>query len=210
MGDELLDDLDLLDDLENISMNYAPLDKRFKAFGIDFIIIAIMHGFIARLLLDLEEGGLGYAIVLVFLFVVYFSFQESSTYKASLGKRYYGLKVCGLGEERIGLMRAVLRQFGKILSYLLSIIGLFVLVRSKHKQGIHDFMVRTVVLDAYYESDESLGIILLDIFFIILCVDCKSTPTVIVTFVTRVGFGGFTIHLRIFFKMSSSIVRNNK
>ena len=72
--------------------------------------------------------------------------MESSSKQATLGKMAMGLKVTDLDGQRIGLVKAINRNLGKIISYVLLGIGFFMAGFTKKKQGLQDKMVATLVV----------------------------------------------------------------
>ena len=86
------------------------------------------------------------ALIPTLLYWVYFALMESSKLQATLGKRAFGLKVVGIGGERIGFGRATGRYFAKIVSGLLLMAGYLMVAFTEKKQGLHDMMASTFVL----------------------------------------------------------------
>ena len=72
--------------------------------------------------------------------------MESSSWQATLGKRAFGLRVVDETGQRIRFGRATGRYFGKIVSEFLLFVGYLVVAFSKKKQGLHDMMANTLVI----------------------------------------------------------------
>ncbi|MFM2330835.1 MAG: hypothetical protein RLZZ26_342 [Candidatus Parcubacteria bacterium] len=69
-------------------------------------------------------------------------------YQATVGKIVVGLHVERTSGERVGLGRAILREvIGKFLSTILLGIGYFMAGWTKKKQGLHDMVADTVVVE---------------------------------------------------------------
>lgn len=148
MSQELLDDLN---HSPKIPTNYAPIYKRMIALLIDTIIVTAIHGFFCINLLNLKDGDWEWWILFILFILIYFSYFESSTQQASLGKRYLKIKVYALSGRPIHLGQAILRQFGKLFSYILGLLSLLILRYSNKQQAVHDFIARTIVIN---ESEE--------------------------------------------------------
>ena len=76
----------------------------------------------------------------------YYAGMESSTKQATLGKMILGIVVTGVDGQRITFMRATGRHFAKILSGLLLFIGYLMVLWTARKQGLHDIMAGTLVV----------------------------------------------------------------
>jgi uncharacterized RDD family membrane protein YckC len=80
-------------------------------------------------------------------FWLYFALLESSAWQATIGKLVLGIRVTDLRGERIGLSRALLRYLGKYLSTLIVGIGFLMVAWTERKQGLHDLLAGTLVLN---------------------------------------------------------------
>jgi len=89
--------------------------------------------------LGLWAAVLGISLVLQWL---YFAGLESSGWQGTIGKRLLRLIVTDLRGRRIGFGRATGRYFGKL---LLVVGGWFVLF-TQRRQGLHDLMASTLVV----------------------------------------------------------------
>lgn len=78
---------------------------------------------------------------------LYFALMESSPAQGTLGKIAVGLIVTDLEGRRIGFGRATGRFFGKILSGLVFAIGFLMAGFTERKQGLHDMLAGTLVLN---------------------------------------------------------------
>ena len=78
---------------------------------------------------------------------LYSALLESSPNQATVGKMALGIKVTDLDGERISFGRATGRHFGKILSFLILCIGYLMVAFTERKQGLHDLMAGTLVVD---------------------------------------------------------------
>ena len=154
---------------------YAGLGRRFVAFIVDIILIALF-GIIAvaffnqtngimylyYLVVDhapistLTESGapiaaLGPIAAAVGLLVIvvpwlYYAGFESTRGQATPGKILMSLQVTDLEGSRISFGRATLRFFAKFISVLIIFIGFIMIGLTKKRQGLHDKIAGTLVL----------------------------------------------------------------
>jgi len=155
-------------------VSYAGFWKRFLAYLIDNIIISILAFVIllpllaaiglagAGMVSAVEDnpdasvliGSIGlligaYLFFILIVFVakwVYFALMESKK-GATLGKMALGIKVTDLSGNRISFGKATGRHFGKILSSLIFCIGYLMVAFTQQKQGLHDLMAGTLVVN---------------------------------------------------------------
>lgn len=137
-------------------MNYANVGKRFLAFFIDGVIVYILN-ILVGIAIGLaiggaagEEGagtaaGLAGAAGLIINWL-YSAFQESSPKQATIGKQAMGLVVTDMNGERVSFAKATIRHFAKILSALILLIGYIMAFFTEKKQGLHDMIAGTLVL----------------------------------------------------------------
>ena len=114
-----------------------------------FVIGLVMGVFLLFLfpdLLDNPDSDAIFGLVGFLGGLAYFGIMESSSKQATLGKMAMGLKVTDLDGQRIGLVKAINRNLGKIISYVLLGIGFFMAGFTKKKKGLHDKMVATLVV----------------------------------------------------------------
>jgi uncharacterized RDD family membrane protein YckC len=88
------------------------------------------------------------AIVLTSLLAwLYFAWCESSAWQATPGKLAMGLRVTDLNGRRISFPRALGRYAAKILSAMTLLIGFLMIAWTGRKQGLHDLLASTLVLN---------------------------------------------------------------
>jgi len=78
---------------------------------------------------------------------LYFAVCESSVWQGTLGKRALGIRVTNLTGGRISFMRASGRYFGKLLSAFILCFGFLMVAWTQRKQGLHDMLAQTLVLN---------------------------------------------------------------
>ncbi len=118
---------------------YAGFWYRFLAGIIDWIILT----FISVILVLIPVLGW---ILSVFLYWLYFAIQHSSSRQATLGMRALDIKIYSENHSKIGFWRASGNYFVSTLSYLLLFIGFFMIGFTSRKQGLHNFVSRTLCL----------------------------------------------------------------
>jgi len=154
---------------------YAGLGRRFVAFIVDFILIAIFGIFAVAFfnvangimylyylvvshaqITSLTEAGtpiaaLGPIVAAVGLLLVivpwlYYAGFESSRGQATPGKVLMHIEVTDLEGNHISFARATLRFFGKYISVLIIFIGFIMIGLTKKRQGLHDKIAGCLVL----------------------------------------------------------------
>lgn len=142
-------------------MSYGGFWKRLVAYIVDWIILLMMSViisvgfgiFLAGSGVDIEDDEALLAFQLqanLLSFIVawlYYAGMESSSKQATLGKSLLGMKVTDLHGEKISFMRATVRFFSKILSTLLLFIGFLMIAFTEKKQGLHDLIASTLIVN---------------------------------------------------------------
>lgn len=138
-------------------IQFAGFWPRFAAFLIDQLILAAggfaIGLFIALVLVFLkneesDEHDLELMLRLggILLAWVYYATMESSSWRATLGKRAIGLTVVDYQGNRISFARATGRHFAKIVSGLILGIGFLMAGFTQKKQALHDMMAKCLVI----------------------------------------------------------------
>lgn len=138
-------------------MNNAGFWKRAIAIMIDtfvlvFLMFAVMFllGFVVGGALSdpdqltrISDFGMLINVVVVWL---YFALQESGEQQATFGKKLMGIYVTDKEGNRLSFPRATIRYFAKYLSSIL-MIGFIMAAFTKEKQGLHDLIADTLVVN---------------------------------------------------------------
>ena len=145
---------------ENI-ISYGGFWKRVLAYIVDIIVISIpvtlLFGSGMSLGVDEQTPGtydlhlnldmtLPEFIILLISWV-YFAGLESSEWQGTIGKRLFGMRVTGTAGERISFFRATGRYLSKFLSSALLMIGFIMVAFTAKKQGLHDMIAGTLVVN---------------------------------------------------------------
>lgn len=83
------------------------------------------------------------------LFGIYYAAFHASSRQATLGKMAIGIKVVRSDGRRISLARGIGRFFAFILSGIVLYIGYLMVAFTERKQGLHDMMCDTLVVDRW-------------------------------------------------------------
>lgn len=153
--------------------DHAGFWRRFGAWVIDYLILLVPTTIIAssmgasaafeHLLAQIHGGtepaaaALAYSravrpatmIALVVGFI-YYAVCESSAWQATPGKLAVGMRVTDLDGRRISFARSIGRnavRLVNIVTFLLPLICYLTVAWSSRKQGLHDMMARTLVLN---------------------------------------------------------------
>jgi uncharacterized RDD family membrane protein YckC len=124
---------------------------RFVAYLIDAVILNIVILPVGLMLgvFDTSAGlNPGFNIIAVIAGWLYEALMVSSTSQATLGKMAVGLKVTRADGSRLSFARATGRFFGKIISFIILLIGFIMIAFTARKQGLHDMMADTLVVRA--------------------------------------------------------------
>jgi uncharacterized RDD family membrane protein YckC len=133
---------------------YASFWKRFVAWIIDTIILGVVGAIIQFIIPggssteDASTAALVAANTASFVVPwAYYAGMESSVKQGTLGKMAMGIVVTDMKGERITFMRATGRYFAKIVSTMILLIGFLMIAFTKRKQGLHDIMAQTLVVN---------------------------------------------------------------
>jgi uncharacterized RDD family membrane protein YckC len=153
--------------------DYAGFWKRVGAWVIDYVILLVpitivavsmgattafehfmaqMHAGTAPAIAAAEYGKAVRPATLIALLIgfVYYVAFECSKFQATPGKLAVGLRVTDLDGQRLGVGRAVARNVVRLINVitaLLPFICYIVVAWTARKQGLHDLMARTLVLN---------------------------------------------------------------
>jgi formylglycine-generating enzyme required for sulfatase activity/uncharacterized RDD family membrane protein YckC len=133
---------------------YAGFWKRFAAFIIDSILMTIVTYVIYLIFIipaalsagKSEDGTLLRWIMGIIVNWLYWAVMESSSKQATLGKMALGIVVIDYKGQRISFGRATGRQFARIISALILLIGYIMAGFTEKKQALHDMIAETLVV----------------------------------------------------------------
>jgi uncharacterized RDD family membrane protein YckC/Tfp pilus assembly major pilin PilA len=141
--------------------DYAGFWKRFAAYIIDRMILTAAV-FVCAMVIGIvlaargNSGGpddaatiavIGFYAVPYIGYIFYCVLMESSRHQGTLGKMALGIVVTDLEGRRIGPGRAFGRLFASLLNNLTLAIGWMMAGWTERKQGLHDMVAGTLVLD---------------------------------------------------------------
>jgi uncharacterized RDD family membrane protein YckC len=144
-----------------VRIAYAGFWLRLVAYCIDSILVGFVLGnlllrpLIGRIIpaddpwfLFTNNSPQITALMMLFLMGnwVYFALLESSSWRATVGKKILGLEVVDLQGKRLSFARASGRFFAKILSSMTLMIGFVIAGFTQRKQALHDIVARCLVI----------------------------------------------------------------
>ncbi len=123
-----------------LATNFAlslPVTPNFSIYGfeIEMDVWAQQHFWQIVLL---------YSLVKLTVLPLYFILSEASNWQGTPGKRLLKIKVTDITGQRITIKRSAIRFFSKIISTQL-LIGYIMILFTKQRQGLHDFIAKTLV-----------------------------------------------------------------
>jgi uncharacterized RDD family membrane protein YckC len=132
---------------------YATFWERCLAFCLDNVMLWILLAFLGNLLNEKPDHifigivcSIKGSVLTIIVSWLYFALQESSVHQGSIGKRAFKLYVADTTGHRISFGKATLRHFAKCISYLILLIGFFMMLWDKGHQTLHDRIAGTLVL----------------------------------------------------------------
>lgn len=139
-----------INNIENMVHSPNYLIKRIAAHFIDSIILYIIFIILIELMgegmLIISIGDfLDYHLSIVM--VLFYYIVSESTTQATLGKHVMKLKICMADGQEINVGTAILRNLGKIVSVLILMIGFMMIFWDKKRQGLHDKIANTLVIN---------------------------------------------------------------
>ncbi len=93
-------------------------------------------------------AGFAYIPILAVGSWLYCAFMESSSWRATVGKRLLGLQVITTDGERISFGAATVRHFMKFLSLFCLMVGFLMPLWTKRRQALHDMPCDVLVIRA--------------------------------------------------------------
>ncbi|HVS92637.1 MAG TPA: RDD family protein [Mucilaginibacter sp.] len=131
---------------------FAAFDQRLLASVLDWFFISgfyIVIAFTAILFIYDSPArtviGLSLLVIIPVTNLVYHIVMESSVRQATYGKQILKIKVTDMEGKRITPGKAILRNLGKVFSFV-SIVGYLMIFFNRHQQGLHDMMSDTLVV----------------------------------------------------------------
>jgi uncharacterized RDD family membrane protein YckC len=120
----------------------AGFGQRLGAALVDGIFLGVV-GFVIRLAI----GPAGGSAIGLALGIAYFGYLEGSRSGQTIGKRLAGIRVIDFaGGGPIGFGRAVIRYFGRIVSFIACLLGYFWMLWDRERQTWHDKFANDVVV----------------------------------------------------------------
>ena len=129
-------------------MEYASFSRRAVALLIDGILLSFVSYLFSGSGFDWAGQSWGMSALHMIIGWLYFAGMESSSRRATLGKRVMEMQVVTEENDQLSFVQASIRYFSKILSALILFIGYFMMLFSDRKQTLHDKIAKTLVVKA--------------------------------------------------------------
>ena len=100
--------------------------------------------------------GMAFILILAVGSWLYCAFTESSSWRATVGKRVLGLQVVTADGDKVGFGQATVRHFMKFLSLFFLTIGFMMAGWTKRRQALHDIPSDCLVIRVPPEKNFSL------------------------------------------------------
>ena len=147
------------------AVTYGGFWKRVMAYIVDILVISVPVTLLfgSGLSLGVDEQTPGtYDVhlnldmtlpefIIMLISWVYFAGLESSEWQGTVGKRLLGMRVTDMAGERISFFRATGRYLSKFISSALLMIGFIMVAFTEKKQGLHDMIAGTCVINKRHE-----------------------------------------------------------
>lgn len=132
----------------------ASFGRRLVALLIDVLLIALVYGIAFAAI-----GETGSSLILLAVWLAYFTFFEGSPSGQTIGKRVLGIRVIDFrAGGPIGFARGLGRTAARLLSGFVCYLGYFWMLWDREKQCWHDKLATTVVVPvAYYPVENWPG-----------------------------------------------------
>jgi uncharacterized RDD family membrane protein YckC len=143
--------------MTTLTTKYAGFWLRMAAYLLDYVIVFAIS-FVLAFIVFFAIGISGIAdesiqiidaLVNLLLSVgtwLYFAIMESSSIQGTLGKKIVGIKVTDLHGNPISFWRATGRNFSKLFSALIFLVGFMMAGFTEKKQALHDMIAGCLVV----------------------------------------------------------------
>ena len=147
--------------MDEQAVSYGGFWKRVLAYIVDIVVISVPVTLLfgSGLSLGVDEQTPGtYDVhlnmdmtlpefIIILISWLYFAGLESSEWQGTVGKRLLGMRVTDMVGERISFFRATGRYLSKFISSALLMIGFIMVAFTEKKQGLHDMIAGTCVIN---------------------------------------------------------------
>ncbi len=130
-------------------IRFAGFITRFLAWFADGVILSLAGWILSMVtgmhLFDVRGGMFWFGDIFTF---GYFIVMEAGPGQGTFGKQFLRIKVVDENGERISYRTSLIRSLSKILSAVLLLIGYFMIIFDVKKQGLHDRIAKTYVVES--------------------------------------------------------------
>lgn len=149
-----------------VPLKYAGFWIRWIAAMVDGLVLGA-GGFLAGFLVELVISGaiervnnLVGQFISILISWIYYVWMTNST-QSTLGKMMVGLKVQSVDGQKLSFGKVVLREtIGKLISGIILGIGYIMAAFTEKKQGLHDFMAKSIVIYADPTKKHTTGLVI--------------------------------------------------
>lgn len=124
-------------------MKTANFWARLNAYNIDLTILLLV---LFPIGFAVEDNPL-YYVICFSVVILYHGIFEGTSGGATPGKKLYRLKVVRMDGSAVGIPKSFLRILLKFVSAAIALIGFSMIGFHPKRQGLHDLIVGTIVLD---------------------------------------------------------------
>lgn len=142
-------------------LKYAGFWIRLVAVMVDGLVL-FAASFLVGLFMptNIQETGLLGRVIFTLIGWVYYVWMTNST-QSTLGKKLVGIKVQSVDGQKLSLGKVIIREtIGKLLSAITLGIGYIMAAFTEKKQGLHDFMAKSVVIYKDPSKQNRTGLII--------------------------------------------------
>lgn len=163
---------------------YSGFWKRFLAYSIDSIIVNIIILSLGASISFGTGSGFSYfpGALIAAAYFIFFWLRDGQT----LGNRLLAIKVVREGNQPLDISTGIIRYIGYLLSSVVFGLGFLWVIWDKKKQGWHDKIAKTLVIETGEKSRVGLAIAIVVISYLILLI-------VIIAVVAAIGLGAFAL-----------------
>lgn len=123
-------------------MHFVGFSQRLLAFNIDLIPFLVLLYALNFILPNSSYDP----FIIGSVYLLYFTAFESSSWRASPGKRYLRLMIVDKNKQPVHAGKLLLRNLLKLVSLLLFFIGFIMILFHEKRQGLHDYLLGTYVI----------------------------------------------------------------
>jgi len=146
------------------SKNYAGFSRRLPAYIVDSVILLIV--LVPLSLIQLTKNNPIFQVAGWLIPALYFVFFWVKNDGQTIGNKLLAIKVIKENNEQLDIVTGIIRYVGYTISWVVLSLGYLWIIWDKKKQGWHDKMAHTLVI----ETDEKPKTILVTIIMVVILI----------------------------------------